>query len=106
MTLLNPDADEHSAELARARRRRNRAILTLLSGIVAALVLFEGFFVLRDSQAPKLVTALFAMVWGGGGTAILYLIVNQLIEFTSSKWQQTSGSLSLPSGSCGSRPLL
>ena len=59
MTLLNPDADEHSAELARARRRRNRAILTLLSGIVAALVLFEGFFVLRDSQAPKLVTALF-----------------------------------------------
>jgi alpha-glucoside transport system permease protein len=88
MTLLNPDADEHSAELARARRRRNRAILTLLSGIVAALVLFEGFFVLRDSQAPKLVTALFAMVWGGGGTAILYLIVNQLIEFTSSKWQK------------------
>ena len=88
MTLLNPDADEHSAELARARRRRNRALLTLFGGIVAALVLFEGFFMLRDSQAPKLVVALFAMIWGGGGMAILYLIANQLVEFTSSQWQR------------------
>ncbi|WP_084633213.1 carbohydrate ABC transporter permease [Pleomorphomonas oryzae] len=88
MTLLNPDADEHSAELARARRRRNRAIFTLLAGIVAAIVLFEGFFLLRDSRAPKLVVALFAMIWGGGGMAILYLIANQLVEFTSSQWQR------------------
>lgn len=88
MTQPIPDADFASAELARYRRRRNRALFTLIGGIVAALVLFEGFFILRDSQAPKLVTALFAMIWGGGGTAILYLIVNQLIEFTSSKWQK------------------
>ncbi|WP_237152886.1 carbohydrate ABC transporter permease [Oryzibacter oryziterrae] len=88
MSDRTTDADALSAELARSRRRRNRALLTLIGGILAAVALFEGFFLLRDSQAPKLVTALFAMVWGGGGMAILYLVANQLAEFAPSEWQK------------------
>jgi alpha-glucoside transport system permease protein len=88
MSQLNPGADEASAELARSRRRRNRALLTLIGGLVAALVLFEGFFFLRDSHAPKLVTALFAVIWGGGGMAIIFLVMNQLVEFTPDSWQR------------------
>ena len=88
MTRLNPDADDLSADIARARRRRNRALLMLFGGIIASVVLFEGFFLLRDSQAPKLITALAAMVWGAGGMAILYLVANQLAEFAPVAWQK------------------
>ena len=60
----------------------------LFGGIIASVVLFEGFFLLRDSQAPKLITALAAMVWGAGGMAILYLVANQLAEFAPVAWQK------------------
>lgn len=83
-------AAARAEELAatRARRRRNRTFLSLAGALIAAIVLFEGFFLLRDSQAPKLVTALFAVIWGTGGIAILYLVANQLAELTSVSTQR------------------
>jgi alpha-glucoside transport system permease protein len=89
-SVSDPKAALAAEELlaSRARRRRNRALLSILGAFVAAIVLYEGFFLLRDSQAPKLVTALFAVIWGTGGMAILYLVANQLAELTSVSTQK------------------
>lgn len=87
MTRRNRDPKSSAAELARAHRRRNRAALTLFAGAAAMVVLFQGFFVLRDSQ-PQPIMALFAVLWGGGGMAVLYMVASQLVEFVPAAWQR------------------
>lgn len=76
------------ASLERARRRRNRAIIAIVAGALAAFMLFEGFFLLRDSNVPKILKALFAVVWGAGGAAVLYFMANQLAELTPMRIQK------------------
>ena len=53
--------------------RVGRRLLGIAGAAVAALVLWQGFFFLRDSEAPKLVIAAIAIVWGVGGLAFFYL---------------------------------
>jgi alpha-glucoside transport system permease protein len=43
-------------------------------------VLYVGFIFLRDSDAPRGVIALVAIVWGVGGVALLYWVFNGLVE--------------------------
>jgi len=43
-------------------------------------LLWGGFLILRDGDMPKLVTALFAIVWGVGGVAALFFSANYLVE--------------------------
>jgi len=40
----------------------------------------QGFLFLRDSGAPKFVTTIFAIIWGVGGVAALFLSANLLVE--------------------------
>jgi alpha-glucoside transport system permease protein len=54
--------------------------------IVTFLVLWQGFIFLRDSNAPKLVIVIVAIIWGVGGVALLYLVSNWLIEKLSPAW--------------------
>jgi len=70
-------------------------IATNLIRLVSALgiplitfgVLYWGFFFLRDSNAPKEITALVAIVWGVGGVAALYLVANWIVEQFSDAWR-------------------
>jgi alpha-glucoside transport system permease protein len=43
-------------------------------------LLWGGFLLLRDGNLPKLITALFAIIWGVGGVAALFFSANYLIE--------------------------
>jgi alpha-glucoside transport system permease protein len=45
------------------------------------------FIFLRDSDAPKAVIAIVAIIWGVGGVAALYTIANWLVEQLSDKWK-------------------
>lgn len=65
-----------------------RILISLIVPIVTFLVLWQGFIFLRDSQAPKLVIVLVAIVWGVGGVAVLYLVSNWLVEKLPVEWVQ------------------
>lgn len=54
--------------------------IALFVPIVTFLVLYAGFIFLRDSDAPKIVVAVIAIVWGVGGVALLYTVSNWLVE--------------------------
>jgi alpha-glucoside transport system permease protein len=60
--------------------------LTILIMVIAFFLLYQGFIFLRAGNAPKLVMALTAIVWGVGGIAILYYIFNALVELLSVAW--------------------
>jgi alpha-glucoside transport system permease protein len=48
--------------------------------VVTVLVLWQGFFFLRDAAISNIVRAMLAIVWGVGGTAMLYFSLNGLVE--------------------------
>ena len=57
-----------------------RLVFSLFVPIVTFIGLYAGFMFLRDSQAPKTVTAVVAIIWGVGGVALLYYVSNWLVE--------------------------
>jgi len=63
-----------------------RIVISLFVPLFTFLVLWQGFIFLRDSEAPKLVIVLVAIIWGVGGVALLYLVSNWLIEQLSPAW--------------------
>ena len=63
-----------------------RLVLSGLLLVVTFFILWQGFIFLRDSDAPKIVVAAVAVVWGGGGVALLFLVANWLIEPLPSVW--------------------
>jgi alpha-glucoside transport system permease protein len=64
-----------------------RILLSLFVPIVTFLGLWAGFIFLRDSQAPKGVIAIVAIIWGVGGVAALYLVSNWLVEKLGDAWR-------------------
>jgi alpha-glucoside transport system permease protein len=64
-----------------------RVFVSLLVPVIAFIVLWAGFLFLRDAQAPKIVVVLVAIVWGVGGTALLYIVSNWLVEKLPSTWR-------------------
>lgn len=63
-----------------------RLLLALAIPAIAFVVIYAGFIFLRDSNAPKSVITLVAIVWGVGGIALLYWIFNGLVERLSGVW--------------------
>ncbi len=63
-----------------------RLLLAIAIPLIAFFVLYQGFLFLRDSDAPKWVITLVAIVWGVGGVAGLYGIFNWLVELLPDEW--------------------
>ena len=63
-----------------------RIIVSLIVPVFTFLVLWRGFIFLRDSDAPKIVIILVAILWGVGGVALLYWVSNWLIEKLPQRW--------------------
>lgn len=61
-------------------------LISLFVPILTFVVLWQGFVFLRDSQAPKLIIVLVAILWGVGGVALLYGVSNWLIEKLPKNW--------------------
>ncbi|HYP21534.1 MAG TPA: sugar ABC transporter permease, partial [Chloroflexia bacterium] len=64
-----------------------RLLVSLIVPLVAFFVLYQGFLFLRDSDAPKLVIALVAIIWGVGGVALLFVLSNWLVERLPDAWR-------------------
>ena len=63
-----------------------RVALAVAIPLIAFWVLYQGFLFLRDSDAPKAVIVLVAIVWGVGGVAALYWVFNWLVEQLPGEW--------------------
>lgn len=57
-----------------------RLLLALFVPAVAFIVMWQGFIFLRETEAPKLIVVLVAIIWGVGGIALLFIIANWLVE--------------------------
>ncbi|MGB8644549.1 MAG: sugar ABC transporter permease [Anaerolineae bacterium] len=65
-----------------------RILVSLFVPFVTFVVLYVGFIFLRDSNTPKLVTAVVAIVWGVGGVALLYTVSNWFVERFGDQWRR------------------
>jgi alpha-glucoside transport system permease protein len=57
-----------------------RLIVALIVPLVTFLVLWQSFIFMRDTEAPKLLIAIVALVIGVGGVWALYISTNLVIE--------------------------
>ncbi|MFN2164864.1 MAG: carbohydrate ABC transporter permease [Anaerolineae bacterium] len=64
-----------------------RLLISLFVPVITFIGLYAGFIFLRDSEAPKGIVAIVAIVWGVGGVAALYLVSNWLIEQLGDTWR-------------------
>jgi len=63
-----------------------RIVISLVVPALTFVGLWRGFLFLRDSNAPQVVTAVVAIVWGVGGVAVLYTVSNWLVEQLPGEW--------------------
>jgi alpha-glucoside transport system permease protein len=63
-----------------------RLLIAIAIPAIAFFVLYQGFLFLRDSEAPRWIIALIAIVWGVGGVALLYWIFNGIVEMLPDEW--------------------
>ena len=53
-----------------------RVVISILVPLIAFAILWQGFLFLRQNDAPKVVTGVIAIVWGVGGVAAIYWVMN------------------------------
>ena len=63
-----------------------RILISLFVPLITFVVLWRGYIFLRDSDAPKIIIVLVAIIWGVGGVALLYVVSNWLVEKLPSEW--------------------
>src|SRR5512136_1181932 len=66
--------------LTRVLSSVGRVMMVIAILLVVFYLLYLGFLFLRDSNAPRGVIALVAIVWGVGGVALLFWVFNGLVE--------------------------
>lgn len=65
-----------------------RILMALFVPVITFVVMWQVFIFLRDSEAPKLVIAVVAILWGVGGVALLFYISNWVVEQMPTAWTQ------------------
>jgi alpha-glucoside transport system permease protein len=63
-----------------------RIFLAVIIPLIAFLVIYAGFIFLRDSDAPRWVITIIAIIWGVGGIALLYWVFNGIVERLPDEW--------------------
>jgi len=53
-----------------------RVLISILVPLIAFAILWQGFLFLRQNDAPKAVTGTIAVIWGVGGVAAIYWVMN------------------------------
>jgi alpha-glucoside transport system permease protein len=81
---MHTSLEQTPAALPSPAPRNGRAALRLAgtagAAILAAWVVWEGFFFLRDSSLPRLVIAGLAVLWTIGGLSLFFLVANRIVE--------------------------
>lgn len=81
--MQSESAQEQSGLVARLLN----LALPVAALIIALVAMYLGFDFLRAGSAPKWLIVLVAIIWGVGGVAALYWILNWLVERMNLKWR-------------------
>ncbi|MEW6083224.1 MAG: sugar ABC transporter permease [Chloroflexota bacterium] len=87
MSVLHTAKEQDQSLGARIVSLIGRVVLAIGIPLIAFIVLYQGFLFLRDSDAPRGIIALVAIVWGVGGVAVLYWVFNNLVERLPDAWR-------------------
>jgi alpha-glucoside transport system permease protein len=63
-----------------------RVFLAVIIPVIAFVAIYAGFMFLRDSDAPRWLITIVAIVWGVGGVALLYWVFNGIVERLPDQW--------------------
>jgi alpha-glucoside transport system permease protein len=63
-----------------------RIALAIVIPVLAFAVLYAGFLFLKDSDSPKWLIVVVAIIWGVGGVAMLYWVFNWIVEQLPMTW--------------------
>jgi alpha-glucoside transport system permease protein len=63
-----------------------RVFLAVIIPLIAFSVIYGGFIFLRESEAPRWVITIIAIIWGVGGVAVLYWVFNGIVERLPDEW--------------------
>ncbi len=63
-----------------------RLLVALIVPFLTFLVLWRGYIFLRDTNAPQIVMAIIAIIWGVGGVVLLYSATNFVVEQMPREW--------------------
>jgi alpha-glucoside transport system permease protein len=80
MVPVDRSKDKRGNQIAEIVSWLGRVLLAVAIPLIAFAVIYAGFIFLRDSNAPRWVTAGVAIVWGVGGVALLYWVFNGIVE--------------------------
>jgi alpha-glucoside transport system permease protein len=64
-----------------------RVLLAVSIPLISFYALYLGFIFLRDSEAPREVIVMTAIIWGVGGVGLLFWIFNGIIERLRDPWK-------------------
>ncbi len=81
--MQSESAQEQSGLVARLLN----LALPVAALIIALVAMYLGFDFLRAGSAPKWLIVLVAIIWGVGGVAALYWILNWIVERMNLKWR-------------------
>jgi alpha-glucoside transport system permease protein len=88
MTQLSRAEGKKGGRISEAVSWLGRVFLAVVIPLIAFAVIYVGFIFLRDSNAPKWLTAAVAIVWGVGGVALLYWVFNGIVERLPEVWTE------------------
>ena len=75
-----PGGSSSQGPLAWLGTNIGRLLISIAIPLLAFFVLYQGFIFLRDTNAPKALVAVIAILWGVGGVALLYWVANWVVE--------------------------
>jgi alpha-glucoside transport system permease protein len=88
MVPVDRSKDKRGNQIAEIVSWLGRVLLAVAIPLIAFAVIYAGFIFLRDSNAPRWVTAGVAIVWGVGGVALLYWVFNGIVERLPDEWTE------------------
>ncbi|MEA3336887.1 MAG: sugar ABC transporter permease [Chloroflexota bacterium] len=86
MAQLDNVNDRNEGFVANVVAWLGRAFLALIIPLIAFAAIYLGFIFLRDSNAPKWLITVVAIIWGVGGFALLFWVFNGIVERLPEPW--------------------
>jgi alpha-glucoside transport system permease protein len=81
-----PDAVPPPAPARHRSAARLALAATVAAAVVAAWILWQGFFFLRDTSLPRLLVAGLAVLWAGGGQFFFFVLANRIVDYLPLAW--------------------
>lgn len=88
MAQFTSEGERNESAVARLVAWLIRFALAAIIPLIAFAAIYAGYIFLKESEAPKWLIAIVAIIWGVGGFAALYWIFNGIVEKLPDIWSE------------------